>query len=192
MKEIDIRGLFCPLPLTYVSKELKSIPVGERLRVIVDNEAFEKEIKIWALETGNRLVEFKKDGQNYIAVIERGKGFHGNDFLEKVKFISIGIKLHIVQYLLKLTKREPKYLITFVSIPEGFRADRWLKEQNITDYTVLPVPDEIYPYCGLVLGVKNKERALEIFSILRDNRFLVEDVYQKDKGTYKSLELEQR
>ncbi len=180
-KELDVRGLFCPLPITYVSRELKNIDVGKRLKVIADDKAFEKDIKIWALETGNKIIDFRKDGHSYIAIIERGKGFHGESLIEKIKFISVGIKLHIIQYLLKIFNKEPKYLITFVSIPEGFRADKWLKEKGIKDYVVLPVPDEIYPYCGLVFGFKNQKNALNVYKLLKENNFLVEDIHLVDK-----------
>ncbi len=191
VKELDVRGLFCPLPITYVSRELKNIPVGERLKVIADDKAFEKDIKIWALETGNRLVEFKKEGENFIAIIERGKGFHGEGIFEKIKFISIGIKLHILQYLLKILKKEPQYLLTFVSIPEGFRADRWLKNKGIRSYVVLPVPDEIYPYCGLVFGFKDRQEAVKIYNLLKENNFMVEDIHIVDEEKkYPRLELQ--
>ena len=191
IKELDVRGLFCPLPLTYISRELKNIPVGERLKVIADDKAFGKDVKIWAFESGNKLVELKKENGYYIAIIERGEGFHGESLLEKIKFISVGIKLHILQYLLKLFRKEPKYLITFVSIPEGFRADKWLKKKGIKDYVVLPVPDEIYPYCGLVFGFKNQKRAIEIYNLLKENNFAVEDIHIVDKERkYPKLELQ--
>ncbi len=191
-KELDVRGLFCPLPITYVSKELKNIPVGERLKVIADDKAFEKDIKNWARETGNRIVSFYSENGYYIVVVERGKGYHGEKPLEKIKFILVGVKLHVVQYLLEIFRfKKPKYLITFASIPEGFRADKWLKEHGIKDYVVLPVPDEIYPYCGVVFGFRSKKRAQEVFRLLRENGFLVEDIHIADKKKkYPKLELQ--
>ncbi len=190
-RELDVRGMFCPMPIVYVSRALKDIPVGERIRVIADDKAFEKDIKIWAEETGNKIVDFRKEEDKYVAVIERGKGFHGRTLKEKIGFILTGIKLHILMYLLKFIKKEPKYLITFASIPEGFRADKWLKEQKIKDYVVLPVPDEIYPYCGVVFGFKSKKRAEEIYTYLKENGFLVEDIHIVDKDkTYPKLEIQ--
>ncbi|HEK25305.1 MAG TPA: sulfurtransferase TusA family protein, partial [Hydrogenobaculum sp.] len=44
METVDTRGLFCPLPLTLVSRKLKEIPVGEKLMVMADDKAFKKDI----------------------------------------------------------------------------------------------------------------------------------------------------
>ncbi len=184
MKEVDTRGLFCPLPLTIVSKELKSVPVGEKIKVIADDKAFKKDISVWAFETGNKLVEFKEENGIYIAIIERGKGFKGENIIDKLKFISLGVKLHIKKHLFDIFfTKKPKYLITFVSVAEGLRADKWIKEQGLDlNYTLLPVPKEIYPYCGLVFGTRDKETALKIYNILKENKFAVEDVHKVDKA----------
>ncbi|WP_457621387.1 sulfurtransferase TusA family protein [Persephonella sp.] len=179
---VDTRGLFCPLPLTIVSKKLKEIPEGKRLKVLADDKAFKKDVKFWCQETGNKLIDFKEIDGHYEAIIERGKGFHGEGLWEKIKFISLGIKLHIIQHILDLLpSKKPKYLITFVSIAEGLRADKWLKERGIDDYVLLPVPDEIYPHCGLVFGLRSKEKAVEIFNTLKENKFAVEDIHIVDK-----------
>jgi TusA-related sulfurtransferase len=181
-KQLDTRGLFCPLPLTLVSKNLKEIPVGEKLEILADDKAFKKDIKFWCLETGNKLVDFKEKDGYFIATVERGKGFHGEGLWEKIKFISLGVKLHILQYLLNLIpSKKPKYLITFVSIGEGLRAQKWLQEKGIHNFYVLPVPDEIYPYCGLVFGFTKKEDAVKVYKILKENNFAVEDIHIVDK-----------
>ncbi len=182
METIDTRGLFCPLPLTFVSRKLKDIPVGEKLKVLADDKAFKKDIESWAFETGNKLLEFKEENGYYIAIIERGKGFKGENLWDKIKFVSLGIKLHFINHLLDLIPlNKPKYLITFVSVAEGLRADKFLKEKNINSYIMLPVPKEIYPHCGLVFALKTKNEALKIFNLLKENKFAVEDVHEIDK-----------
>ncbi len=192
MKTVDTRGLFCPLPLTIVSKELKNIDVGEKLKVLADDKAFKKDVSIWAFETGNKLVEFKEENGVYIAVIERGKGFKGESIWDKIKFVSLGVKLHVKKHLLDIFfTKKPKYLITFVSVAEGLRADKWIQENKKNfKYTMLPVPKEIYPHCGLVFGTKNKEEALKIFNTLKDANFAVEDIHVVDKKkNYPKLEV---
>ncbi len=190
-KQIDTRGLFCPLPLTVVSKNLKEIPVGEKLEILADDKAFKKDIKFWCLETGNKLVDFKEQDGYFIAIVERGKGFHGESLWEKIKFFSLGVKLHILQYILELLpSKKPKYLLTFVSIGEGLRSQNWLKNKGIDDFYVLPVPNEIYPYCGLVFGFTKKEDAVKIFKLLKENKFAVEDIHIVDKEKkYPKLQL---
>lgn len=182
MEILDTRGLFCPLPLTFVSRKLKDIPVGERLKVLADDKAFKKDIEVWAFETGNKLIEFKEESGYYVAIIERGKGFKGENLWDKIKFISLGVKLHFIKHLLDLIPfNKPKYLITFVSVAEGLRADKFLKERNIDFYIMLPVPKEIYPHCGLVFALKSKDKALKIYNLLKENKFAAEDVHEIDK-----------
>lgn len=192
MKVVDTRGLFCPLPLIIVSKELKNIPVGEKIKVIADDKAFKKDIFSWAFETGNKLIEFKEENGYYVAIIERGKGFKGEKLIDKIKFISLGVKLHIKKHLLDIFfTKKPKYLITFVSVAEGLRANKWLEEKKLNKkYVMLPVPKEIYPYCGLVFGLKKKEDAVGLFNLLKENKFAVEDIHIVDKEKkYPKLEI---
>ncbi|RMA97686.1 sulfurtransferase TusA family protein [Hydrogenothermus marinus] len=192
MKVVDTRGLFCPIPLTIVSKELKNIPVGEKIKVIADDKAFKKDISSWAFETGNKLIEFKEENGYYVAIIERGKGFKGEKLIDKIKFISLGVKLHIKKHLLDIFfTKKPKYLITFVSVAEGLRANKWLEEKKLNKkYVMLPVPKEIYPHCGLVFGLKKKEDAVGLFNLLKENKFAVEDIHIVDKEKkYPKLEI---
>ncbi|MEZ0324105.1 MAG: sulfurtransferase TusA family protein [Hydrogenothermaceae bacterium] len=192
METVDTRGLFCPLPLTLISKKLKEIPVGEKIKVLADDKAFKKDIEIWSFETGNKLIEFKEENGYYVAIIERGKGFKGEKLWDKIKFISLGVKLHIIQHLLDLVpSKKPKYLITFVSVAEGIRANKFLMEKGMnSSYVMLPVPKEIYPYCGLVFGFRSKEDAINIYKFLKENKFAVEDIHIVDKGKkYPKLEV---
>ncbi|WP_029520087.1 sulfurtransferase TusA family protein [Persephonella sp. IF05-L8] len=191
VKEVDTRGMFCPTPLIFVSKELKKIPVGKRLKVLADDKAFKKDIKIWCHDTGNSLIYLNEENGVITAIIERGKGWHGDTLLEKIKFYAIGVKLHFFEYFFRIFKSAgPKYIITFMSIPEGFRAIEFLKKRGITDFTTLPVPDEIYEFCGVVIGFKDKDRAVEIFHLLKENKFGVENIHIVDrKRKYPILEV---
>jgi TusA-related sulfurtransferase len=188
METVDTRGLFCPLPLTLVSRKLKEIPVGEKLMVMADDKAFKKDIEIWSFETGNKLIDFKEENGYYVAIIERGKGFKGEKLIDKIKFIALGVKLHAIKHFLDIIPfGKPKYLITFVSVSEGIRADKFLKEKNMNSYVKLPVPKEIYPYCGIVFGFSSKEKAFETYEFLKQNKFAVEDVFAIEKGEYPKL-----
>jgi TusA-related sulfurtransferase len=192
IKEIDVRGMLCPSPLIFISKELNKIPVGEKLKIVADAPNFDKDLKIWCHDTGNKLLDLKKEGNTYTAIIERGKGWHGDTLWEKLKFYAIGIKLHLLMYLLEIFKsKKPKYLISFISIPEGFRAIDYLKEKGIEDFIVLPVPNEIYEYCGVVIGFKDKDKAIEIYKELKNQNFGVQDIHIVDKERkYPILQIE--
>ncbi len=188
METVDTRGLFCPLPLTLVSRKLKDLPAGEKLMVMADDKAFKKDIEVWSSESGNKLLEFKEENGYYVAIIERGKGFKGEKLIDKAKFIALGVKLHLIKHTIDIIPfKKPKYLITFVSVSEGVRADNFLHQQNIDSYIKLPVPKEIYPHCGIVFGFYKKDKAFETFEYLKKNKYAVEDVYEIKKGAYPKL-----
>lgn len=188
METVDTRGLFCPLPLTLVSRKLKEMPVGEKLIVMADDKAFKKDIEIWAFESGNKLLDFREENGYYVAIIERGKGFKGEKLIDKVKFIALGVKLHFTKHIVDVIPyKKPKYLITFVSVSEGVRADKFLQKHNTNSYVRLPVPKEIYPHCGIVFGFYSKDRAFEVYDFLKKNKFAVEDVYEIKRGSYPKL-----
>ncbi|MEA3231200.1 MAG: sulfurtransferase TusA family protein [Thermodesulfobacteriota bacterium] len=187
---IDTRGLFCPLPITFVSRKLRHMREGAHAEILADDRSFRRDLESWCLETGNRLVDFKEKEGCYHAMIQRGSGFHGDALWEKADFLLLGVKVHITQWVTRIIPGlTPKFLITFVSIAEGQRAGRFLKEQGFSDYRLLPVPDAIYPHCGLVFGMTRKETALKIFKVLRDASYAVEDIHRIDRsGTYPKLD----
>jgi TusA-related sulfurtransferase len=160
---VDTSGYSCPIPLIMLSRKLKRTEVGDTLKVISDDPAFNKEIKIWSYETGNQLLALRANGADYIALVKKGAGFKGENILETIKFISLGIKLHFIKTLLQI------------------RAHRWLEEKGIKNYTLLPIPDGITKHCGLVLGFERKNEAMKVFKLLEQNKFEVEDVYYEDK-----------
>jgi TusA-related sulfurtransferase len=180
---VDTSGYSCPIPLIMLSRKLKRTEVGDTLKVISDDPAFNKEIKIWSYETGNPLLNIMSEGEDHIAWVRKGSGFKGETMLETVKFISLGIKLHFIKTLLQIIPlRKIKYLVTFVSVASGSRAHRWLEAQHIKNYTLLPIPDGITKHCGLVLGYERKNDATNTFKLLKQNKFEVEDIYFEDKN----------
>jgi TusA-related sulfurtransferase len=180
---VDTSGYSCPIPLIMLSRKLKRTEVGDTLKVISDDPAFNKEIKIWSYETGNPLLNIMSEGEDHIAWVRKGSGFKGETMLETVKFISLGIKLHFIKTLLQIIPlRKIKYLVTFVSVASGSRGHRWLEAQHIKNYTLLPIPDGITKHCGLVLGYERKNDAINTFKLLKQNQFEVEDIYFEDKS----------
>jgi TusA-related sulfurtransferase len=180
---VDTSGYSCPIPLIMLSRKLKRSEVGDTLKVISDDPVFNKEIKIWSYETGNPLLNIISEGEDHIAWVRKGSGFKGETILETVKFISLGVKLHFIKTFLQLIPlKKIRYLVTFVSVAAGSRAHRWLEQKGIKNYTLLPIPDGITKHCGLVLGYENKNAAIEIFRLLKENDFEAEDIYFEDKN----------
>ncbi len=187
---IDTSGYSCPITLAMVSRKLKSLDIGDTLKVISDDPEFRKQIKTWSYETGNQLVDFKKEEDTHITRIRKGSGFKGESLMENIKFVALGIKLHLIKILLQIIPlKKIQYLVTFVSVAEGLRAQGWLKEREIKNYTPLPVPNNITRHCGLVFGFNKKSDAIKIFKLLDESKFAVEDIYFEDKDkSYKILD----
>jgi TusA-related sulfurtransferase len=189
---VDTSGYTCPIPLIMLSRKLKRTEVGDTLKVISDDPAFSKEIKIWSYETGNPLLNLTSEGEGHVAWVRKGSGFKGETILETVKFVSLGVKLHVIKTFLQLIPvKKIRYLVTFVSVAAGIRANGWLEDQGINNYTLLPIPDGITKHCGLVLGYEGEADAIKTFNFLKQNKFEVEDIYFEDKDkSYQILNFE--
>ena len=55
--DLDVRGLFCPLPVLLAQRELDRLPPGGRLSVVGDDPAIHGDVPAWCAERGHRLVE---------------------------------------------------------------------------------------------------------------------------------------
>ena len=72
--EFDARGLKCPVPIIKLSAMLKTLPVGDELRVIANDRGFPPDVRAWCDKTGHLLVSLDDtDPNNLVAVIRRTK-----------------------------------------------------------------------------------------------------------------------
>lgn len=56
-KEVDARGLTCPLPILRAKKALSDMVSGEVLRVLATDPGSVRDFQAFARQTGNELVE---------------------------------------------------------------------------------------------------------------------------------------
>jgi tRNA 2-thiouridine synthesizing protein A len=70
-KEIDTRGLNCPLPILKAKKALTEMHTGELLKVIATDAGSVRDFQAFAKQTGNELVEQQHAGQDFIHVLRR-------------------------------------------------------------------------------------------------------------------------
>ena len=71
--ELDLRGLYCPVPVFRTREEIMKIPVGESLIVKADDPAAEEDITRWAKRAGHEALNVKKDGDEVTITIRRMK-----------------------------------------------------------------------------------------------------------------------
>lgn len=70
-KELDARGLNCPLPILKAKKALADMNSGELLRVIATDAGSVRDFQAFAKQTGNELVEQQTIGGDFISVLKR-------------------------------------------------------------------------------------------------------------------------
>ena len=70
-KEIDTRGLDCPLPILKAKKALADMASGQLLKVLATDSGSLRDFQAFAKQTGNELVEQQTVGEEYIHVLRR-------------------------------------------------------------------------------------------------------------------------
>ena len=70
-KEIDTRGLNCPLPILKAKKALSDMLSGQLLKVVATDPGSTRDFQAFAKQTGNELVEQQTVGSEYIHVLRR-------------------------------------------------------------------------------------------------------------------------
>jgi len=70
-KEIDTRGLNCPLPILKAKKALTDMLSGQLLKVVATDPGSTRDFQAFAKQTGNELVEQQTQGEEFIHVLRR-------------------------------------------------------------------------------------------------------------------------
>ena len=70
-KEIDTRGMNCPLPILKAKKALADMGSGEVLKVVSTDPGSVRDFQAFARQTGNDLVEQQTVGDEFIHVLRR-------------------------------------------------------------------------------------------------------------------------
>jgi tRNA 2-thiouridine synthesizing protein A len=70
-RELDTRGLNCPLPILKAKKALAEMVTGELLRVVSTDAGSVRDFQAFARQTGNELVEQTTSGSDFLHVLKR-------------------------------------------------------------------------------------------------------------------------
>ena len=70
-KELDTRGLNCPLPILKAKKALTDLNSGQLLRVVSTDAGSVRDFQAFAKQTGNALVEQSTAGTEFIHILTR-------------------------------------------------------------------------------------------------------------------------
>jgi tRNA 2-thiouridine synthesizing protein A len=70
-KDLDVRGLNCPLPILKAKKALSDVGSGRCLRVVATDPGSVRDFEAFARQTGHALVEQSQAGDEYTFVLKK-------------------------------------------------------------------------------------------------------------------------
>ena len=70
-KELDAKGLSCPLPILKTKKALNELTSGQVLKVVATDPGSVKDMQAFANQTGNTLVSSAEEGGAFVFFMRR-------------------------------------------------------------------------------------------------------------------------
>jgi tRNA 2-thiouridine synthesizing protein A len=70
-KELDTRGLNCPLPILKAKKALADMTSGQVLKVVATDPGSVRDFQAFARQTGNELLEQQTKEAEYVHFLRR-------------------------------------------------------------------------------------------------------------------------
>ena len=70
-KELDARGLSCPLPILKTKKSLNDLASGQVLKVTATDPGSVKDMEAFSSQTGNALLSSTEENKTYVFYIKK-------------------------------------------------------------------------------------------------------------------------
>ena len=70
-KDLDARGLNCPLPILKAKKALAEMQTGEVLRIVATDSGSVRDFQAFAKQTGNALLSHTQNGLEFTFLMRR-------------------------------------------------------------------------------------------------------------------------
>lgn len=70
-KELDARGLNCPLPILRTKKMLNTMDAGETLKVVSTDPGSVKDMEAFCNQTGNEMVSSGEESGDFVFEIKK-------------------------------------------------------------------------------------------------------------------------
>lgn len=70
-KDLDARGLNCPLPILKAKKALAEMATGEVLRIVATDSGSVRDFQAFAKQTGNALLSHTQNGLEFTFLMRR-------------------------------------------------------------------------------------------------------------------------
>ena len=70
-KELDARGLNCPLPILRTKQSLAGMVSGQILKIVATDPGSVIDFQVFAEQTGNELLSLSESGQEFIFLLKK-------------------------------------------------------------------------------------------------------------------------
>jgi tRNA 2-thiouridine synthesizing protein A len=70
-REVDARGLNCPLPILRTKKALNGMATGQVLRIVATDPGSVRDFEAFARQTGNELLQHSEQDGTFVFVLRR-------------------------------------------------------------------------------------------------------------------------
>ena len=70
-REVDARGLNCPLPILRAKKALTDLESGQVLRVVATDPGSQRDFQAFARQTGNELMASEANDKEWVFYLKR-------------------------------------------------------------------------------------------------------------------------
>jgi tRNA 2-thiouridine synthesizing protein A len=70
-KELDARGLACPLPIVKTNKTISQMTSGQVLRVLATDTGSVADMKVYSEQTGHQLLSSTQENGVYVFYLKR-------------------------------------------------------------------------------------------------------------------------
>ena len=70
-RELDVKGLNCPLPILRTKKTLAEMSSGQVLKVLATDPGSQRDFAAFAKQTGNEIVEVTTQDKTFVFLMRR-------------------------------------------------------------------------------------------------------------------------
>lgn len=70
-KELDTRGMNCPMPILRTKKSLSEISPGQILKIWASDPSAPKDFEVFAIQSGHELLASAKEGNEFVFFLKK-------------------------------------------------------------------------------------------------------------------------
>ena len=72
-RELDCQGMLCPLPVINLGKAMRTMQVGQIVKIIATDKGAPADMQAYSRNTGNELIDSHQEGDTFIFFFRKMK-----------------------------------------------------------------------------------------------------------------------